>query len=203
VLVAPVSVQGIDDEAQVLRVNLTREQIEHAPPIDRAKPVSRQYEEAHYGYFRLAPYWDTVPGPSATAVPYPGTAPSTTENTQPASMEQPEETHLRSRNELIGYTIAAQDGEIGHVDDLVIDDEEWRVQYVEVDTRDWLPGKKVLVDIGRIRDISWARHAVSVALMRHAIESAPPYHPTELITPDYEVELFKHYSQGKSQGKAA
>jgi len=51
----------------------------------------------------------------------------------------------------------------------------------------------VLVDTSRIERIDWAEGMVTVALARSAIESAPPYDPTELITPAYEVELFKHY----------
>ena len=38
---------------------------------------------------------------------------------------------LRSLKSILGFRIAAADGDIGHVDDLVID------------TRNWLPGKHV------------------------------------------------------------
>jgi hypothetical protein len=172
---------------------LTREQIEQSPPIDQAKPVSRAYEQAYYRHFRLAPYWNTAPGPWGTAVPYPGTVPPAIEKAgRPAEPEHP---HLRSAKELTGYGIRAQDGEIGHVEDVVVDDEDWIVRYVEVDTRKWLPGKKVLVQTGRIEDISWVERNVKVALTRQAIESAPAYDPAELITPEYEIQLFKHYSQ--------
>jgi hypothetical protein len=75
----------------------------------------------------------------------------------------------------------------------VIDDQEWLVRYVEVDTRNWLPGKKVLVGTARIDRISWADSSVAVSLPRNAIESAPAYDPANLITPAYELELFKHY----------
>ena len=193
VLIAPVSVREIDDAGRALRINLTREQIEGSPPIDRAKPVSRAYEENYYRHFRLAPYWNTLPGPWPTTTPYPGTVSPTIEKTRPP--EQPEAPHLRSAKELTGYHIRARDGEIGHVEDVVVDDEEWIVRYVEVDTRKWLPGKKVLVQTGRIERISWTERTVTVTLTRRVIESAPAYDPSELITPDYEVQLFKHYSQ--------
>jgi sporulation protein YlmC with PRC-barrel domain len=193
VLIAPVSVREIDDAEGTLHVNLTREQIEQSPPIDRAKPVSRAYEQAYYRHFRLAPYWDTVPGPWGTAVPYPGTVPPTIEKAGAAA--QPEHPHLRSAKELTGYAIRARDGEIGHLEDVVVDDEDWVVRYVEVDTRKWLPGKKVLMQAGRIEEISWAARHVKVGLTRLAIESAPAYDPSEVITPEYEVQLFKHYSK--------
>ena len=84
---------------------------------------------------------------------------------------------------------------VGHLEDLVVDDEDWVVRYAEVDTRNWLPGKKVLVQTGRIQRIDWQSQSVTMALTRHAIESAPSYDPSQLITPSYELELFKHYGK--------
>ena len=37
------------------------------------------------------------------------------------------------------------DGEIGHVEDFIIDDETWAIRYLIIDTRNWWPGKKVLI----------------------------------------------------------
>jgi hypothetical protein len=45
----------------------------------------------------------------------------------------------------------------------------------------------------RIDHISWAGRSVAVLLTKQAIESAPAYDPSKLITPGYEVQLFKHY----------
>jgi uncharacterized protein YrrD len=194
IVVTPASIEEIDDQGGVLRLRLTREQIEQAPPIERARPIDRAYEEAYFRYFRMAPYWDTVPGPSPTVVPYPGTVPPAAMSTAPPSQAARNPT-LRSANDLIGAGIHARDGDIGYVEDLVVDDEEWVLHYVEVDTRKWLPGKKVLVQMGRIERIDWEDRFVAVALTRRAIESAPAYDPAELITPDYEIQLFKHYSQ--------
>ena len=39
----------------------------------------------------------------------------------------------------------------------------------------------------------WADRSVAVLLAQRAIESAPDYDPSKLITPSYEVQLFKHY----------
>lgn len=194
VLIAPASACGIDDAQQALRVNLTRQQIESCPPIDRGASVSRAYEEAYHRHFQLTPYWDLTPGPWSSGVPYPGTVPLTA-GTVPEASVPAEPSHLRSAREIAGYAIQAEDGEIGHAEDLVIDDEDWVVRYVEVDTRNWLPGKKVLVQVARIGNISWVDRTVSVALARDTIQSAPAYNPAELITPDYEVRLFKHYSK--------
>lgn len=197
VLVTPASVCEIDEAARLLRVSLSRQQMEGTPPVDRAKPLSRGDEQAYFFHLRQAPYWDTVPGPAKSAVPYPGTVPPGLERVDnPPEAEPSHETsHLWSANELTGYAIQAQDGDIGHVEDVVVDDEDWLVRYVEVDTRNWLPGKKVLIQAARIATIDPVQRTVSVSLARRTIESAPAYDPAELITPGYEIELFKHYSK--------
>lgn len=187
VLITPAAVRDIDDKAQALRINLTRAQIEHAPPVDPATPVSREYEESYYRYFRLAPYWDTVPGPWQPVVLDPAGP--------PAMAEPAADPHLESAAAMTGYAIRAKDGEIGHVEDLVVDDQDWLVRYVEVDTKNWLPGKKVLVQTSRIHHINRPDRSLALSLTREAIQSAPAYDPSQLITPDYEVKLFKYYGK--------
>ncbi|KGX90758.1 hypothetical protein N781_06560 [Pontibacillus halophilus JSM 076056 = DSM 19796] len=51
--------------------------------------------------------------------------------------------HLAS--DLEHYHLQASDGEIGNVQDLYFDWTHWTVRYVVVDTRKWLPGKKVIL----------------------------------------------------------
>jgi len=195
VLIAPIAIERIDDTDVSMRINLTKEQIEQAPSIESTKAISRQFEEAYYKHFRWAPYWQ--PDTTLWGSPAPYLDPSAMNLDDPLLSESPEQSHLRSSTDVTGYRIHAEDGEIGHLEDLVVDDEDWIVRYVEVDTRNWLPGKKVLVQSGRIQQIDWENQSVTMSLTRHAIESAPPYDPSMLITPDYEVQLFKHY------GKAA
>ena len=54
-----------------------------------------------------------------------------------------------------GHHIQATDGEIGHVEDFIIDDETWAIRYLIVDTQNWWPGKKVLVSPQWIERVSW------------------------------------------------
>ena len=46
---------------------------------------------------------------------------------------------------LKGCEIAASDGRIGTVKDVLFDDQTWRVRWMVVDTGQWLPGRKVLI----------------------------------------------------------
>jgi len=103
------------------------------------------------------------------------------------------DSHLRSTEGISGYHVEANDGEIGHVDGFVLDDEAWAIRYIEVATRNWLPGKKVLVSPAWIERVSWPESKVYVALSREVIKSAPEYLLSRPITRDYEDRLHLHY----------
>lgn len=64
--------------------------------------------------------------------------------------------HLRSAREVMGYRIRAKDGKVGHVEDFLVDDAAWMIRYLIVNTRNWLPGKKVLVSCEWVQDICCA-----------------------------------------------
>ena len=103
--------------------------------------------------------------------------------------------HLRSTHDVSGYHIHAADGEIGHVEDFIIDDETWAIRYLIIDTRNWWPGKKVLISPQWIERVSWSESKVFVNLSREAIKQSPEYTEESLPTRDYETELHLHYDR--------
>jgi sporulation protein YlmC with PRC-barrel domain len=73
----------------------------------------------------------------------------------------------------MGYGIEATDGEVGSVADLVIDDETWEITDVLVDSRDWLPGRLLLISPQVIERIDWSRRTLHLRLAREDILQAP------------------------------
>jgi hypothetical protein len=118
-------------------------------------------------------------------------------NIQVESMQNREtwDPDLRSTLEVSGYHIHAEDGDIGHVEDFIIDDQTWAIQYLIVDTKNWLPGLKVLISPKWIERVSWGKSKVHVNLTRDAIKKSPSYTETSLITRNYENDLHKHYNR--------
>ena len=96
---------------------------------------------------------------------------------------------------MTGRNIQAQDGEIGHIEDFVIDDETWAIRYLIVDTKNWWPGKKVLISTRWIDRISWEESKVFINLTREAIKQGPEYTDQTLITRDHEIKLHRHYNR--------
>jgi len=87
----------------------------------------------------------------------------------------PNDCHLRSSNAVIGHHIEAADGEIGHLEDLLIDDHTWAIRYLIVNTSNWWRGRRVVVSPDCIKDVSWSEAKVSVDLTRQAVSDLPLY----------------------------
>jgi len=70
--------------------------------------------------------------------------------------------HRLSR--LKGFHIHATDGEIGHIDDFVLDETTWTIQYLVVDTSNFIGGKWVVVSPSVIQSVEWGKLRVNVSL---------------------------------------
>jgi hypothetical protein len=197
VLISPISVVHVDWQAKRLEAALTKKQVAESPNIDMHRPVSRQHEAAYLGYYGFPYYWGglNMRGPAL----YPSGLPIPTADFEEALAErirrESTDSHLRSSEAVTGYHIDAADGEIGHVEGFVVDDDAWAIRYLEVATKNWWPGKKVLVSPSWIQRVSWIDSKVFVGLSREAIEEAPAFVESTPITREYEARLYLHYGQ--------
>lgn len=225
VLIAPEAVRQPEWDARRLPVDLTKEQVRESPALDPSAPLSAAEEtrlREHYGWSTLqrasssagfkvsrrisvtAPSIDRLRGAGGEPVtpaasPGAGAGAEITAAARGAEEDQ-DQTTLRSMKAVTGYHIEATDGSIGHVEDFLIDDESWEIRFVVVDTRNWLPGRKVLLSPQWIINVSWPESHVAVGLTRDAIERSPRYDPEESVTPAYADELERHYGRGPDPG---
>ena len=93
---------------------------------------------------------------------------------------------LHKTSELRGYHILAIDGEIGHVADFLLDDGGRAVEYVVVDTSNWIGGRSVLIGTAAIDRIDSPARKIHVKLTRDAIKGGPsietaPIDPAEIV----------------------
>jgi hypothetical protein len=197
VLISPFSVVRTDWEAKRLEVSLTKKQVEHCPDINTHEPVSRQHEAEYLGYYGYPYYWDGpyMWGPALYPAGLVIPATASTQVMADRIRRESADSHLRSSDEVTGYSIEATDGEIGHVEGFLVDDKAWAVRYMEVATRNWWPGKKVLVSPAWIERVSWTDSKVYVGLSREAIKTGPEYIESTPITREYENRLFLHYGR--------
>ena len=184
-------------ERREVRVDLTREKIESGPTLDENETVSGQHRKAlsiHYGWPMA---WHAgTPGFGPTAAPvHPDTLSPFKESAAETHPEEPEsETSLHSFREIEGYSIEATDGSIGHVEDFIADPVDWKLRYLVVDTRKWLPGKKVLVGLNWLRSISFPDRSARIDLQREQIRKGPLYDPDGSLDRAYEDRLHDYYN---------
>ena len=124
VLISPVTVGHAGWMARRLPVALTRAQVEHSPDIDTRKPVSRQHEAQYLGYYGYPNYWGGAGLWGMGAYPGSLTAQGRVEQDlrDHGNLATPDDCHLRSSNAVVGHHIRATDGDIGHLEDLLVDD---------------------------------------------------------------------------------
>ncbi len=191
VLISPYALVAVNKEEQTIKVDLTKKQIEDSPAWSRDKPVSRQFEQTYFGYYGYPMYWtgQYMWGAFPFIVRDPKMWKASTRN------EKTWDPHLRSTHAVSGYHIQAAEGEIGHVEDFIIDDETWAIRYLVIDTQNWWPGKKVLVSPKWIERVSWDESKVFVNLPRETIKRSPEYTDESLLTRDYETGLHRHYNR--------
>jgi hypothetical protein len=150
VLISPFAVGKPSGSDRVLPVSLTREKVKNSPDIDTDKPVSRQHERDYLEYYGYPLYWGAV-GFWGGGI-YPGSMPlgrdgdgdgarslatGLSDATDALAETQPEthaDSHLRSCQNVRGYHVHASDGDVGHVQGMLVDDETWAIRYLVVNT---------------------------------------------------------------------
>lgn len=202
VLISPFSVSGIDWQRQLLDVSISRDQVKSSPSIDLDKPVSRQREAQFLDYYGYPYYWGGSMMWGISASPAIATPPGRLEEQMQERRERTEQSdpHLRSEEQVTGYHIEAEDGMIGHVDDFLFDPQTWALRYFIVDTRNWLPGRHVLLGTDWIDKVDWAKRIVRVPLSREAIRNSPEWHEGAKLDQDEEHSLHRHYGKAFDAG---
>lgn len=92
-----------------------------------------------------------------------------------------------------GFAIAATDGKIGTVSDLLFDDKTWKVRWLVVDTGNWLSGRKVLVHPSAIGVVNYERQEMPVSLTKAQVSDSPDILSDRPVSQQMEANLYDYY----------
>ena len=204
VLISPIAIHVADWGAKTLSASLTRERVKASPDVDTSKPVSRQHEVEQFGYYGYPPYWGegqlwgggpkfgmSLEGYQDVQLPTePGAQKAFADKLAKLHRARGDDPHLRSCRAIERYYIHAIDGDIGHVESLLVEDDGWAIRYLLVNTSDWWLGHQTLIAPPWITDIDWLDATVSVDLTRQIVKDAPIYDPKVLPGAEHERGLF-------------
>jgi hypothetical protein len=158
VLLPASSLRGVDPGRRQLSVDLTMDQVETCPGVGLDPPVSRQADVAERDHGGQGLRSKDL----ACAI------------LRPARRADP---HLRSVEAVVGHRVHAVDGAVGHVDDLLIDDVDWSIRWLKIDTCAWLPGESMLIPPRSVEEIDWSARLMRVAIDRRLIEGKKTQFP--------------------------
>ena len=187
VLLPPSVLGHIDPNGNEFAVRLTMQQVKDSPDIDTERPVSRQIETNIYDFYGWSPYWGGTGflmggyggygygygGGAIAPLPSPGSMRRAEDIA--AAQQSDDDPHLRSVEAVTGYHIHASDGEIGYVEDFLLQDTDWSIHNLVVDTTNWWPGKKVLIAPRSIQEIDWTDNLVNLKIDREKVKNSPAY----------------------------
>lgn len=187
VLLPPSVLGHIDPNGNEFAVSLTMQQVKDSPDIDTERPVSRQIETNIYDFYGWRPYWGGTGflmggygghghgygGGAIAPLPSPGSMRRAEDIA--AAQQNDDDPHLRSVEAVTGYHIHASDGEIGYVEDFLLQDTDWSIHNLVVDTTNWWPGKKVLIAPRSIQEIDWTDNLVNLKIDREKVKNSPAY----------------------------
>jgi hypothetical protein len=191
VLISPISIGQPNWTEKVLPVSLTRTQVQNSPDIDTNKPVSRQHEMGYLGYFGYGAYWGG--GGLWGAGIYPDELQA---GLQAGALSTAgDDVHLRSGNAIMRYYVHASDGDIGHVQGLIVDEKSWAIRYVIVNTSNWWMGHEVIIAPEWIDGVDWLDSKLSINLTRQSVKDSPSYDPNVPLSREHEAGTHAHYGR--------
>jgi uncharacterized protein YrrD len=161
VLISVSAVDQPDWEGKTFHAHLTKEQVRHSPDVDSTKPVSLQEEIAMNKYFGWPAYWG---GGAYGELPAASVPPG-----RDYLVHTKENPHLRSAEQVAGYTVWDEGSEVGRLEHFIVDEVSWHIGYLDVKTGDWLHSRSMLVPTRWVKSMSWAERRVN---LKHARKEA-------------------------------
>jgi hypothetical protein len=184
ILLPPSVVVDAREKDRMIRVSITREQVQASPRIDDDLPVVLQRRAERRGRHNWALH---LAGEAIAVVP---------ELALPLDFEavnrggRPFDPHLRTTRVAIGLRILARGVKAGSVVDLVIDETTWAIRYLIVETGE---GERRLLLPQLVGAIRLEDHTLAVDLPREVIAACPALDPATLLTRPYEEAVAEHY----------
>ena len=96
---------------------------------------------------------------------------------------------LRSIKDMEGYAVkSGDDGVIGTVHSLLFRDVDWKVRYIVVDTGKWIPGRRVLVRPGAVKEADGVDQLLRLSMTQEGVERSPDLDDIPPVSRQREIE---------------
>ena len=102
---------------------------------------------------------------------------------------------LRSLKDLERYTVGATDGDIGTVEDFLMDDKRWVIRYLVVQTGGSLlvDGRRVLISPISFRHAEWSTRRFHLTVTMDKVKNSPSVDVDKPVSRQHELDYFSYY----------
>ncbi|PWT95064.1 MAG: hypothetical protein C5B55_01720 [Blastocatellia bacterium] len=194
VLMSPSAIIDVDASTKTINAAFSKQQVQESDDVRMHKPEGLEQPHDYSVYFG----WPYYLGLNAFNDPHSGSIPDSAHDSEKSKTSEQSfrpayDEHLRSSKVVSRYHVMAVDGEIGQIEDGIVDDETWTIQYLVSTVRNRWSSKKVLLPTEWILWVNAAEQNVYVSLKRTKIITAPAFDPEKPLTHDFEIALHDHY----------
>lgn len=193
ILISPDMFGHPDWSSRTIPLEMTLHELGETPQPGDDKSISWRYEKTWLSHFSQDYYWlagDRLFGFTAPVSPFPSQIVLRNRATEHEKGDG--DVKLKSANELLGYTIFAQNERAGKLDDIIVDDVSWVVKHLSLSTGHGFSGKKVLLEPQQITEISWQRQAVTVDVSSRMLSDCPVYDRSQPVNREYQEVLYDY-----------
>jgi uncharacterized protein YrrD len=100
---------------------------------------------------------------------------------------------LHSLKNLKGTRILTAGEEVGSVEEVYFDDNQWVVRYLVVDTGGWLGGRRVLISPYAVQSMDRLNRTLFVNLSRQQVQGSPGIDTHKTVSRQQEAEYHRYY----------
>ncbi len=203
VLLSTASFQASSLLEHSIKTGLSIEKVANSPEVDANQPISRQQEEELSSYYLWPQYWIPTTGfglgvGDLSATPMVDLEADLQEQAERSGAGNLPDSHLFSAQNLLGFHILTQQNEdIGVVEDFLVDDRRWDIQFIVTDVGSWADIHKVVFSTEWVERFSRAQSILFVDLSKEAIRTSPEY-TGELDANDIH-RLYEHYEREETR----
>lgn len=187
----------------VITTSLTPEKARNSPEIDTEQPITRQQESDLSSYYLVPEYWIPNTGyglgvGDLSAVPMVDLEADLQEQQERQENDHEPDSHLYSTMSLLGFHIlTGQNEDIGVVEDFLLDEEDWDIDFLVADVGSWLENRKIILSPDWVERFSRVQSLLFVDLDRQSIEASPEF--TGDLDATYIHELYVHYQKEETR----
>ncbi|GGJ88061.1 hypothetical protein GCM10007063_08190 [Lentibacillus kapialis] len=179
ILLSPAAFRAVDNENERVDVHHDKETVRDSPSIPADATLSKEMEMALTGYYGWSRYWlgGMLWGIEDTPLAH-------FEDRTASEAQSPNEWehNLRSVQEAAGYRVHANDGKVGELADLIIDDAYWKIHYLAVKSEDITEDNPFyLIKPDDIQSADWIEGDIYIDMDLDVVKSQASYGSKEAI----------------------